>query len=149
MRPPFLSLDGNPYGLPTVFGLHDLHLEFVEPLAGFEDLADELVAANEDAALSVLGGVARVNADALEEVVEVGATKKDGKPGFELWRVGDYYCVATFGGWRRALGSEPLQASGARLLSKPLSSVREQLVRECRRSTLRVLLPDTRHLLVQ
>ena len=38
-----------------------------------------------------------MDADTLKEVVEVGATKEDGKPGFELWRVGDYYGVAAFG----------------------------------------------------
>ena len=69
-------LDGEPDGFVAGFGLDDLLFELVEPLAAFEDLAYELVAAYEDAAGGVLGGVAGVDADALELAVEVGAAEQ-------------------------------------------------------------------------
>ena len=68
--------DGEPDGFVAGFGGYDELFEFVEPLAGFEQTADELVATHEDAASCVCGGIAHVNADALEEVVEVGATEQ-------------------------------------------------------------------------
>ena len=70
--------------------------EFIKPLAGFEDLAYQLVATYEDAALGVLGGVAHVDADALEEVVEVGATEKDRESHLELWTPRNHYGVTAF-----------------------------------------------------
>ena len=76
--------NSDPHGFTFGFGLEDFLLEFVEPLAGFEDFADALVAAYEDAALRVFDGVARMDADALPLAVEVGATEQDGKPLFEL-----------------------------------------------------------------
>ena len=69
-------LDGQPDGLSPTLGLDYLLLELVEPLARFEHFAYHLVAAYEDAACGVFGGVAHVDADALEEVVEIGATKQ-------------------------------------------------------------------------
>ena len=68
--------DGEPDGFVAGFGGYDELFEFVEPLAGFEQTADELVATHEDAACGISGGIAHVNADALEEVVEVGATEQ-------------------------------------------------------------------------
>ena len=70
--------------------------EFIEPLAAFEDLADKLVATYEDAALGVFGGIAHVDADALEKVVEVGATEQDREPHLELRTPSDDYRVAAF-----------------------------------------------------
>ena len=70
-----LSLDGQPDGFIAGFGFDDLLFEFVEPLARFQNLAYQLVATHEDAALGVLGGVAHVDADAFEEVVEIGTTE--------------------------------------------------------------------------
>ena len=89
-------LDGQPDGFTFVFGLDDLLFEFVEPLAAFEDLAYQLVATDEDAASGVGGGIAHVDADALEEVVEVGATEKDGKPHLKLRTPSNHYGVTTF-----------------------------------------------------
>lgn len=76
------SLDGDPDRLTSVFGLHDFLFQFVEPLAGVEHLADLSVLAYKDAALGVLGGVARMDADALEFV----HAEQDGKPLLELRR---------------------------------------------------------------
>ena len=90
-------LDGQPDGFALVFGFDNLLFEFVEPLAAFKDLAYELVAAHEDAAGGVLGGVTGVDADALEEVVEVGATEQQRKPHLELGAPGDDYGVTAFG----------------------------------------------------
>jgi hypothetical protein len=70
-----LSLDGQPDGFIAGFGFDDLLFEFVEPFARFQDLAYQLVATYEDAALGILGGVAHVDADTLEEVVESGTTE--------------------------------------------------------------------------
>ncbi len=89
-------LDGQPDGFSFVLGFDDLLFEFVEPLAAFEDLAYQLVATHEDAALGVLGGIAHVDADALEEVVEVGATEKDREPHLELRTPSYHYGVAAF-----------------------------------------------------
>ena len=69
-------LDGQPHGFTSIFGFNDLLFEFIEPLAAFEESANQLVATYEDAACGVLGGVAHVDADALEEVVEIGATEQ-------------------------------------------------------------------------
>ena len=71
-------LDGQPDGFSPTLGLDYLLLQFVEPLAGFEYLSDKLVAAHEDAACGVFGGVAHVDADALKEEVEVGAAEQQG-----------------------------------------------------------------------
>ena len=92
---PHLS-DGQPDGLIAGFGFNNLLFELVEPLAGFEELAYQLVAAHEDASSGVLGGVARMDADALEEMVEVGAAEQDGKPHLELRTPTDYYGVTAF-----------------------------------------------------
>ena len=70
--------------------------ELVKPLAGFEELANDLIATDEDAASSIGGGVAHVDADALEEVIEVGATEKDWEPHFELRTPSDDYRVTAF-----------------------------------------------------
>ena len=59
------SLDGDPDRLTSVFGLDDLLFQAVNPDAAVEDFADFAVLAYEDAALGVLGGVARMNADAM------------------------------------------------------------------------------------
>ena len=76
------SLDGQPDGLTSVFGLHDLLLQFVEPLAGVKHLADLSVLADEDAALGVLGGVASMNADSAEH----RHSEQYGKPFLHLRR---------------------------------------------------------------
>ena len=94
------SLDGEPDGLITGFGIDDLLFEFVEPFAAFEDFTYTLVAAYEDAALGVLGGVARMDSDALPLLVELWATEQDGKPCLELWTPRDHYGIATFGDGR-------------------------------------------------
>ena len=70
--------------------------ELVKPLAGFEELANDLIATDEDAASSIGGGVAHVDADAFEEVVEVGATEKDWEPHLELRTPCDDYRVTAF-----------------------------------------------------
>ena len=69
-----LLLNGDPDGLAFIFGLHDSLFQFVEPLAGVEHLADFSVLANEDAALGVLGGISRMDADALPLAVELWTT---------------------------------------------------------------------------
>ena len=96
------SFDGQPDGLAAVLGLDNLHLQLVEPLAGFEDFTNTLVATDEDAALGVFGGVAHVDADALPLLVELRATEQDGKPHLELRTPRDHYGVATFGYGRAA-----------------------------------------------
>ena len=70
--------------------------ELVKPLAGFEELAYQLVATDEDAASGVGDGVAHVDADALEEVVEVGATEQDWEPHLEFRTPRDDYRVTAF-----------------------------------------------------
>ena len=70
--------------------------ELVKPLAGFEELANDLIATDEDAASSIGGGVAHVDADAFEEVIEVGATEKDWEPHLKLRTPSDNYSVAAF-----------------------------------------------------
>ena len=94
------SLDGNPDGFIAGFGIDDLLFEFVEPFAAFEDFTYTLVAAYEDAALGVLGGVARMDSDALPLLVELWATEQDGKPLLELRTPADDYSIATFGDGR-------------------------------------------------
>ena len=89
-------LDGQPDGFIAGFGFDNLLLELIEPLAAFEELAYQLVATYEDAACGVGGGVAHVDADALEEVVEVGATEKDWEPHLEFRTPRDDYRVTAF-----------------------------------------------------
>ena len=67
-------LNGQPYGLASCLSFDDLLLQLVEPLAGFEHLPYQLVAAHEDAALSVVGSVAGMDADAAEH----GNAEEDG-----------------------------------------------------------------------
>ena len=86
-------LDGDPDGFAFVLGFDDLLFEFVEPFARFEELADELVTTDEDAASGVGGGVTHVDADAFEEVVEVGATEKDREPHFKLRTPSNHYGI--------------------------------------------------------
>ena len=69
-------LNGQPDGFVAGFGFNDFLFQFVEPLAAFEDLAYNLVATDEDAALGVLGGVSGMDANTLEEVVEVRAAEQ-------------------------------------------------------------------------
>jgi len=69
-----LLIDGQPDGLIAGFGGYNDLFEFVKPLARFEELAYQIVVTYEDAASGVDGSVAHVDADALEEVVEIGAT---------------------------------------------------------------------------
>ena len=69
------SLDGYPYGLASVFSLHDFLLQAVEPDAGVEHLADLSVLAYEDATLGVFGSVAGMNANTLE----LGHSEQDGE----------------------------------------------------------------------
>ena len=76
------SLDGDPDRLTSVFGLHDFLLQAMNPDAGVEHFADLTVLAHEDAALGVFGGVARMDADALE----LRHAEQDGKPLLELGR---------------------------------------------------------------
>ena len=89
-------LDGQPDGFTTILGFDNLLFEFVEPFAGFEHLTNNLVATYKDAALRVLSGVTRMDANTLEEVVEVGATEQDGKPLFELRTPRDHYSISAF-----------------------------------------------------
>ena len=96
------SLDGNPDGFIAGFGIDDLLFEFVEPFAAFEDFTYTLVATYEDAALGVLGGVARMDADALPLLVEFRATEQDGKPHLKLRTPRDHYGVAAFWDGRSA-----------------------------------------------
>ena len=88
--------DGEPDGLSPTLGLDDLLLELVEPLAGFEHSAYYLVSAYKDAACGVGDGITHVNADALEETVEVGATEKHWEPHLEFRTPRDHYGVTAF-----------------------------------------------------
>ena len=76
------SLDGDPDGLTPTLGFDDFLLETVNPDTTVEHFADFTVLADEDAALGVLGGVARMDADALE----FRHAEQDGKPLLELGR---------------------------------------------------------------
>lgn len=67
------SLDGDPDRLTSVFGLDDFLFQAVNPDAAVEHFADLSVLADEDAALGVLGSIARVDADALPLLVELRA----------------------------------------------------------------------------
>ena len=69
-------LDGQPDGFIAGFGGYDELFELVKPLAGFEELAYNLVATNEDAASSIGGSVSCMYANALEEAVEVRAAEQ-------------------------------------------------------------------------
>ena len=95
-------LNGDPDGFTFVLGFDDLLFQFVEPFTAFEDFTYTLVATNENAALGVLGGVARVDSDTLPLLVELGATEQDGKPLLELRTPADHHGVATFGDGRAA-----------------------------------------------
>ena len=76
------SLDGDPDGLPPTLGLDDLLLQPMNPDAAVDDLAYYQVATYEDATFGIRGGVARMDADALE----LRHAEQDGKPLFELGR---------------------------------------------------------------
>ena len=77
----------------------DLH-QAVEGAAAVVDAAHLGVAAYEDAALGVLGGVAAVDADA----VVVGHADEQGQPTFELWAHHHHHGVVAFGNGGLALG---------------------------------------------
>ena len=87
------------HGLALVAVVDDLH-QAVEGAAAVGDLADFGVAAHEDAALSVLGGVAAVDADALV----VGHADEQWKPALEPWTHRHHYRVTAFGNGGLALG---------------------------------------------
>lgn len=72
----------------------------VEGAAAVVDSAHLGVAAHEDAALGVLGGVAAVDADA----VVVGHADEQGQPTFELWAHRHHDRIAAFGNGGLALG---------------------------------------------
>ena len=91
-----LLFDGQPDGFTFDFSLDYLLFEFIEPFAAFEELAYNLVATNEDAALGVLSSITRMDADALEKVVEVGATEQDREPHLKFWTPSDDYGVTAF-----------------------------------------------------
>ena len=97
-----LLFDGQPDGFTFILGLDDLLFELVEPFAAFEDFTYTLVATYEDTALGVLGGVARMDADALPLLVEFRATEQDGKPHLKLRTPRDHYGVAAFWDGRSA-----------------------------------------------
>jgi len=88
-----LLLDCYPDALAFVLGLDDFLFQAVEPDARVEHLAHFPVLAYEDAALGILGGVARVDADALE----LRHTEQDWQPLLHLRRVRDDHCIAAFG----------------------------------------------------
>ena len=94
--------DGQPDSFITGFGIDYLLFQAMNPDAAVEDFADFTVLAYEDAALGVLGGVARMDSDALPLLVELWATEQDGKPCLELWTPRDHYGIATFGDGRAA-----------------------------------------------
>ena len=89
---PYRQPDGFAFG----FGFDDFLFQLVEPLAAFEYFSDYLVSAYEDAALRVLGGVACMDADALPQAVEVGASEKKRKPHLEFRTPRDDYCISNF-----------------------------------------------------
>ena len=60
------SLDGDEVAVVTGPGVGELVHEAASPPAGFDELTYELVLSEEDATLSILGGVAWMDADALE-----------------------------------------------------------------------------------
>ena len=76
------SLDGDPDSFTFFFGLYDLLFQAVEPDATIEHFAHLSVFTNEDAAFGIRGGVASMDADALE----FGHAEQDGKPLLELGR---------------------------------------------------------------
>jgi hypothetical protein len=65
IRPLFL-LDGYPHRLASFLGLNDFLFQPVQPDARVNHLTYELVFAYENAASGVFGGVASMDADALE-----------------------------------------------------------------------------------
>ena len=120
--PDFLSLlDGQPNGLATILGFNYLLLQFIEPLAAFEELAYNLVATNEDAASGVLGGIAHVDANALEKVVKVGATEQQREPHLELRTPRNHYGVTAF--WD-GKGLQQLRLDGLEVLVEPEGMIR-------------------------
>ena len=76
------SLDGDPDRLTPTPRLDNLLLQAVEPDAAVNDLTNELVLAYEDAAFGVCGGVAGMDADALE----FRHAEQDGQPCLKLGR---------------------------------------------------------------
>ena len=80
----------------VVDGLH----QAVEGAAAVGDAAHLGVAAHEDAALGVLGGVAAVDADPLV----VGHADEQGQPTVEAWAKRYYYGITAFGDGGLALG---------------------------------------------
>ena len=72
------SLDGDPDGLTPTLGLDDLLLQAMEPDARVEHLTYQAIFAYEDAAFGVCGGVAGMDADALE----FRHAEQDGEPSF-------------------------------------------------------------------
>ena len=85
-----------PDGFAAGFGFDDFVFQAMEPDAGVEHPAYLLVLAHQDAALRVLGRVARVDADALPFLVELRIAKHQRKPFLELRRVGDDDSVSAF-----------------------------------------------------
>jgi len=87
------------HGLALVAVVDDLH-QTVEGAAAVGDFADLSVSAHEDAALSVGGGVAAVDADA----TVVGHADEQRKPALEPWAHRHHYRVTAFGDGGLALG---------------------------------------------
>lgn len=77
----------------------DLH-QAVEGATAVGDFADLSVSAHEDAALSVLGGVAAMDADA----AVVGHADEQRQPALESWAHRHHYRVTAFGYGGLALG---------------------------------------------
>jgi hypothetical protein len=84
-------------------------------------LTNNLVAAHENAALGVLGGIAHVDANAFEEAIEVGATEQDGKPHLELRTPRNHYGVTAF--WD-GKGLQQLRLDGLEALVEPEGMIR-------------------------
>ena len=91
-------LNGDPDGLTFVLGLDDFLFQAVEPDAAVDQLTYELVLADEDATLGICGGVAGMDADALE----LRYAEQDGKPLLHLRTPRNDYCIAAFGDGRTA-----------------------------------------------
>ena len=92
------SLDGDPDGLTPTLGLDDLLLQAMEPDAAVEHLTYQAIFAYEDAAFGVCGGVAGMDADALE----FRHAEQDGEPRLELRAPRDHYRIAAFRNRRAA-----------------------------------------------
>ena len=87
------------HGLALVAAADELH-EAVEGAAAVGDLAHLGVAAHEDAAFGVLGGVAAVDADA----AVAGHADEQRKPALEPWTHRHHHGVTAFGDGGLALG---------------------------------------------